>query len=82
VKSYRKRITSHISSSFRNFSQAGMAESQGAPSWGSPGPPLEIRHSRKVSRSMGIVPESRKLVGIGFNPCTNMPSPDMLSPWQ
>src|SRR5687768_17552958 len=37
VKSYRKRMTSHISSSFRNFSHAGIALSQGPPSSGSPG---------------------------------------------
>src|SRR5262245_26505668 len=80
VKSYRKRIASQISSSFRNFSQEGMAVSHGPPSSGSPGPPLEIRQKRYVSRNSGIV--SGRLVGIGSSPCTNMPVPARLSPWQ
>jgi hypothetical protein len=54
-----------MSSSFRNFSQTGMALSQGPPSSGIPGPPLEMRQKRKVSRSIGMVPLSSKFVGIG-----------------
>jgi len=46
VKSYRNVITSQISCSLRKRSQAGIAESQGPPSAGSPGPPLEMRQNR------------------------------------
>ena len=41
VCSYRKMMTDQISSSVRKFSQAGMAEFQGAPSLGSPGQGLD-----------------------------------------
>jgi hypothetical protein len=75
-------MTFHISSSVRNFSQAGMAESHGAPSSGIPGPPLAIRQNRNVSLRFGSVCPSAKLVGIGFNPWANMPLPPRLSPWQ
>ena len=59
-----------------------MAVSHGAPSSGSPGPPLEIRQNRNVSRRFASVCPSAKLVGIGFSPCANMPLPARLSPWQ
>jgi len=49
----------------------GHGRVQGPPSSGSPGPPLEIRQKRNVSRNSGIV--SGRLVGIGSSPWMNMP---------
>ena len=71
-------MTSHISSSVRNFSQAGIAVSQGPLSSGRPGPPLATRQNRNDSWRRAIAPPSAKLVGIGFSPRAYMPSPKQI----
>ena len=53
-----KMMTDQISSSVKKSSQTGMAEFHGAPSLGSPGPPLAIRQKTKLSVSWAIVPTS------------------------
>ena len=50
-----KMMTDQISSSVRKSSHAGMAEFQGPPSLGSPGPPFAIRQNTKGSTSCAMV---------------------------
>ena len=66
----------------QEFLPGGHRRVPGPPFLGKPGPPLAIRQKRNVSRNMAIAPWSAKLVGIGSRPCTNMPLPARLSPWQ
>ena len=76
-------ITCHTSFSERYSCQAGMAEFQGVPSLGKPGPPVEIRQNRKASSSWAMVPTSWKFIGRGLvNPSAKRPVPSSRSPWQ
>src|SRR5947208_15267232 len=74
-------MTDQISRSVKKSSHTGIAEVQGVPSRGSPGPPFATRQNTKLSVSCAIVPLSWKFAGSGLKPGAKCPWPSRWAPY-